>query len=90
MPIEQRYIIILTILIGIIAIGFIAYQPVRSSDGRLRIKDFNPGGVCAALTPDCGYCPGHEQHEGCWVTEKQLETYRSYDSDVEIQRRFWP
>ena len=76
--------------IVVVALGIlVAAHTVGNSStppGKLKIADFNSEGICAALTPTCGYCPGEEVDGNCYVTQKEFEAYKKQYSDLKAAK----
>lgn len=51
---------------------------------KIKIKDYkrSDGVQCAALTPECGYCPGKVVANTCFVTQAQFDEYKAQYSDL--------
>jgi hypothetical protein len=53
-----------------------------TSPDKLKIASFNSEGICAALMPTCGYCPGEEIDGNCYVTQAEFDEYKKRYSDL--------
>lgn len=49
---------------------------------KLKIQGFNSEGICAALMPACGYCPGEESDNNCYVTQAEFDEYKKQYSEL--------
>lgn len=89
----KRLLIILSLIVILIVLSaglyFLAPQGPKSQEraitNRIKIKDFNGEGLCAAIMPSCGYCPGEEKSGGCYVTQEQFDEYKGYYSELEAE-----
>ena len=71
------------LLISVIAaIGIVIFAKASMPDVKnygVEIKKYNPNGICDALAPGCGYCPGEVVDNKCYVQDK--EKANLYNSD---------
>ena len=77
---KKRFI--LPIVAGIVvALIIVAIALLASADkapsGMKQLHNYIGGpGICTALTPECGYCPGEIIDKKCYVNKDDYERYK--------------
>lgn len=75
---RRPYILCSISILPIIVFGVLLVARNKQTSSTLMIADFNPEGVCAALTPSCGYCPGTEANGNCYATQLEFDEYKKH------------
>ena len=75
---KSFYLIVIpaVLIVLAIAIAFMNRGGTSAPAGMREIKSYNPHGLCHALMPECGICPGKVTDEKCYVAKG---TYKQYE-----------
>lgn len=78
--------ILTAVVIVIVVIFTRGSNNSANPSGKLKIEGFNSEGICAAIMPACGYCPGEEINGNCYLTQAEFDTYKENYSDLKATR----
>jgi hypothetical protein len=89
MVMRRKYLFISAVAAALLIIGGVIILATNNTSdsppppaGKLKIEGFNSEGVCAALMPSCGYCPGQESASNCYVTQEEFNKYKQHYPNV--------
>lgn len=85
-PIVVLVLLVLIVILGAFFLGQDKQENQFAPSSKLRIEGFNSKGVCAALMPACGYCPGEEVDDNCYVTQSEFDEYKKHDSELKASK----
>ncbi len=63
---KKKHLLLVLLLVATICI-FMSQYGTGTKEQRSEIKNYNPDGICDALLPGCGYCPGEIIGRKCFV-----------------------
>lgn len=82
---RRQYILLSITLLLMIVLAVLLIAKHKQENGKLMIADFNNEGVCVALMPSCGYCPGTEMQGDCYVTQAEFDEYKKQYSGLKTK-----
>lgn len=77
MPSKQKRNLMIVILLLILSsiILLITIRRDTAPPGMREISSYNVEGICAAIMPECGLCPGERIEDKCYVKKGSYEQY---------------
>ena len=91
---NKKIIFTICILTALLALGALLIRDNQSrsntqnDNDKIKIKGFerSEGISCAALMPECGYCPGEVTNESCYVNQAQFDEYKKSYTELEAEK----
>ncbi len=88
---HKKLLVTICILAALLVLSVLLVRDNQSDSSkqinidRIKIKGFTrfEGISCAALMPECGYCPGEVKDESCYVSRSQFDEYKKLYSELE-------
>lgn len=58
-------LIAIAVVVAII-VFLVGLSMILTRDSGSKVENYDPDGVCAAQTPECGFCPGNVRGDKCY------------------------